>query len=340
MKKRSLALAPFLLFLFYMMAATNTSAQAVLPVIFETDMGNDVDDALALDMLYKYADNKKIKLLAINSNKNNISSPEFIDIMNTWYGYPDIPVGKVVNGANSENDAINYTQVVRSYEPAFKRTHADSTGYSNAVVLYRKLLAKAKDHAVIIISVGFSTNLAKLLDTKADEYSALSGRELISKKVKLLSVMAGNFEGKKMKEYNVVKDVPAARKLFNEWPGKIVVSPFEVGEQVKYPATSIENDFQWAPHHPMVIAYKSYSKMPYDRQTWDLTSVLYAIEGEANYFSVSDPGTITVTDDEFTTFAPSLTGKHFYLKINAAQAERVKARFVEIITSKPRYWVK
>ncbi len=84
-------------------------------------MGNDVDDALALDMLYKYADQRKIRLLAINSNKNNISSPEFIDIMNTWYGHPDIPVGKVVNGVNSENDAINYTQVVRDYKPSFKK---------------------------------------------------------------------------------------------------------------------------------------------------------------------------------------------------------------------------
>lgn len=315
--------------------SNTTSSLAPIPVIFETDMGNDVDDALALDMLYKYADQKKIRLLAINSNKNNISSPEFIDIMNTWYGHPDIPVGKVVNGANSENDAINYTQVVRDYKPPFKKTHADSTGYTNAVLLYRKLLSEAKDHSVVIISVGFSTNLARLLDTKGDHHSALGGAELVKQKVKLLSVMAGNFEGKKMKEYNVVKDVPSARKLFREWPGQIVVSPFEVGEQVKYPASSIEHDFAWAPHHPVVIAYRSYAKMPYDRQTWDLTSVLYAIEGRADYFSVSQSGTIAVTDDEFTSFTPSAEGNHSYLKINAEQAERVKKRFVELITSRP-----
>lgn len=335
MEKLLLASVRILIIFSFVVPVKTAMPQSLLPVIFETDMGNDVDDALALDMLYKYVDNKKIKLLAINSNKNNISSPEFIDIMNTWYGYPDIPIGKVVNGANSENDAINYTQVVRDYKPAFKRTHADSTGYTDAVTLYRKLLSKAKNKSVVIISVGFSTNLAKLLDTQPDEYSTLSGIELVQKKVKLLSVMAGNFEGKKMKEYNVVKDVPAARKLFKEWPGKIVVSPFEVGEQVKYPASSIENDFQWAPHHPMVIAYKSYAKMPYDRQTWDLTSVLYAIEGAADYFTLSNAGTITVTNDEFTTFAPSANGKHFYLKINAAQAERVRNRFIEIITAKP-----
>jgi hypothetical protein len=69
------------------------------PVIFETDMGNDVDDALALDMLYKYMDQGRINLLAVNSNKNNGYSAAFIQLMNNWYGYPGIPVGKMVNGA-------------------------------------------------------------------------------------------------------------------------------------------------------------------------------------------------------------------------------------------------
>lgn len=33
-----------------------TAVQAGRNIIFETDMGNDVDDAWALDMLHKYAD--------------------------------------------------------------------------------------------------------------------------------------------------------------------------------------------------------------------------------------------------------------------------------------------
>lgn len=36
------------------------SAKNTVPnIIFETDMGNDVDDALALDMVYKYVDEKR-----------------------------------------------------------------------------------------------------------------------------------------------------------------------------------------------------------------------------------------------------------------------------------------
>jgi inosine-uridine nucleoside N-ribohydrolase len=333
--------SPFFLLITYMIFTgcstlnKTTVTSKPLPVIFETDMGNDIDDALALDMLYKYADKKMVKLLAVSSNKNNLSSAVYLDIMNTWYGYPKIPVGKAVHGANSEHDAVNYTQVVAGYQPAFKRTTKDTAAYQESVNLYRRVLSEAADHSVVIISVGFSTNLARLLNSAPDSYTNLSGKELVAKKVKFLSVMAGNFEGKKMKEYNVIKDVPAARELFQEWPTEIVISPFEVGEQIRYPATSILNDFSWAAHHPMVIAYKSYAKMPYDRQTWDLTAVLYAVEGAKDYFSVSEPGAIEVLADAFTGFTANPTGKHRYLKVNAEQAERVKRRFIELITTPP-----
>src|SRR5690606_32345613 len=112
-------------------------------------------------------------------------------------------------------------------------------------------------------------------------------------------------------------------------------SPFEVGEQIRYPATSILNDFNWSAHHPMVIAYRSYAKMPYDRQTWDLTSVLYAVEGAKDYFSLSEPGIVDVLADGFTVFAPNPNGKHRYLKVNAEQTESVKKRFIELITRPP-----
>ena len=36
--------------------AQHHTGKKPIPVIFETDMGNDVDDVLALDMLYKLVD--------------------------------------------------------------------------------------------------------------------------------------------------------------------------------------------------------------------------------------------------------------------------------------------
>lgn len=311
------------------------NADNPIPVIFETDMGNDIDDALALDMLYKYADQGRIKLLALSTNKNHLSSASYLDVMNNWYGYPNIPVGAVVGGANSETGSVPYTEVLTNYLPAFKRTVSNNANYAESVALYRRILSVAADYSVVIISVGFSTNLARLLDSAPDQYSHLAGKELVARKVKLLSVMAGNFKDQSFKEYNVIKDIPAAQQLFELWPTQIVVSPFELGDQIKYPASSIRNDFNWTSHHPMVIAYKSYAKMPYDRQTWDLTSVLYAVEGAKHFFSLSEKGTIEVTNGGITFFAPNRDGRHCYLRVNDEQAARIKKRFMELITTKP-----
>lgn len=317
----------------------NAMKDVPVNVIFETDMGNDIDDALALDMLYKYADQGKVKLLGISSNKDNPYSIQFLDLMNTWYGYPDIPLGIVVDGADSEGDASNYTQTVCQYgsgrRRAFSRSLSDYDEVPESTRMYRKVLSEQPDNSVTIISVGFSTNIARLLETSPDEFSPLNGKELIARKVKLLSMMAGNFKEARQKKYNVVKDIAAAQKVFRQWPTPVVVSPFEVGEAILYPAQSIENDFSWAEEHPLVIAYRSYLEMPYDRPTWDLTSVLYAVEGDKDYFSMSPSGRVEADTEGYTKFTANAAGLHRYLNVDGGQAARIREKFVDLISSKP-----
>lgn len=315
-------------------------AEAPLAVIMETDLGNDVDDALALDLLYKYLDAGKIRLLAINLNKNGDAPAEYADILNTWYGYPDVPIGIIRDGADCETDAaVNYAKAVVEMKdaegnPLFARSHPGYADYPEAVTLYRKLLAAEPDASVVIASVGFSTNLIRLLETPADDISPLNGKELVAKKVKLLVTMAGCMDNPKTHEYNVVKDIPAAKVIFEEWPTPVVTSPFEVGVQIRYPATSIEGDFDWAPQHPVVEAYKAYLPMPYNRPTWDPTAVLYAVEG-GEWFTVSPAGKITVTDEGSTLFTEDPEGTRRYLAVTPEQGEAILKHFVEVITSCP-----
>lgn len=310
-------------------------------IIFETDMGNDVDDALALDMFYKYLDKGAINLLAITSNKQSKYSSEYIHLLNNWYGYPKIPIGKVIYGADSENDAKKYAEHVclmkdSEGKPLFKRPVFNYNAIPDAVQLYRKTLAAQPDGSVTIVSVGFSTNIARLLQTEPDQYSPLSGKELVAKKVKLLSVMAGSFGEKPIREYNVIKDIPAAKLVFEQWPSPIVFAPFEIGVMVLYPAKSIENDFKWTPHHPVVEAYKHYLPMPYDRPTWDLLSLLYVVENDPKYFGSSGMGKVTVDDRGFTSFSPEANGNRSYLTLTKEQATTILDRFIEIITAKPK----
>ena len=309
-----------------------------LRVIFETDIGNDIDDALALDMLYKYMDQGEIDLLAVMLNKCAPAPAEFMDIMGTWYGYPDIPVGIVRDGADDHWG--QYAQKVVDLHkedgaPMFERTHSDYDKLPDAHILYRKILAQQPDNSVVISTVGFSTNLARLLDTPADEYSPLSGKELVAKKVKLLVPMAGHMSDTTYCEYNVIKDIPAAQKVFAEWPTNMVVSPFEVGLAIEYPGESMRNDLGWANPHPLVEAYRAWAgHLDYDRPTWDLTSVLYAVEGDS-WFTISEPGNIVIKDNGASIFTPCEDGRVTYMMVDEAQCKAINERFQELITSVP-----
>lgn len=308
-------------------------------VIFDTDMGNDIDDALALDMLYKYADWGKVELLAITSNKEEPQSVEYIDIMNTFYGYPDIPVGKITDGAFC--DRVNSYTSVTSADTSYARTISDYTALPESVDLMRKTLAGQDDNSVVIIAVGFSTNLQRLMHSGPDEISEMTGMELIRKKVRGLYMMAGEFEDTagKSEEYNIRTDRKAAEEVFSAWPTDIVTSPFEVGSKILYPVSSILNDFKYAGKHPLVEAYKVYKPMPYDRPMWDPSAVLYAIEPDMGYFSLSGPGKITVDQTSMTWFSPEKEGKHRYLKIEEPQQAKALGRMLEIITATPAVYI-
>ena len=67
-------------------------------LIFDTDMGNDIDDAQALAMIHALQDRGAVELLAVTSTKDHPLSVAYIDALNTFYGRPDIPVGAVRNG--------------------------------------------------------------------------------------------------------------------------------------------------------------------------------------------------------------------------------------------------
>ncbi len=131
---------------------TAPEISAPMQIIFETDMGNDVDDALALDMLYKYVEAGKIDLVAIMTNKASDYSAAYIDLMNTWYGHPEIPIGILRDGAFGD-DANNYAKAVaimqdNSGAPLWPRTVQDVTTLPDAHTLYRRLLADRPDGSV------------------------------------------------------------------------------------------------------------------------------------------------------------------------------------------------
>jgi inosine-uridine nucleoside N-ribohydrolase len=176
---------------------------------------------------------------------------------------------------------------------------------------------------VVIVQVGFSTNLAHLLN---------DSHELFARKVKLLVMMAGNF-AKRDPEFNIKMDIPSAQKLLREWPTPIVASGFEIGNSMLFPASSITRDF--AGQNPVADAYRNYMKFPYDRPTWDVTAALYAIRPDDGYFSLSESGSIHVDATGVTTLIPAAGGKHRYMVMNDVQRARALEAMI-LLSSQPR----
>jgi hypothetical protein len=130
--------------------------------------------------------------------------------------------------------------------------------------------------------------------------------------------------------------VAAARKVFAEWPSRIVAVGHEVGAAVPYPGASIESDFAWAPAHPVAEAYKANGTMPYDASSQAVAAAVYATAPTDDLFKLSEAGRIEVRDDGSTRFIPWPLGKHRYIVpgSDAAWKERVVKTYTTMASAK------
>jgi len=316
-----------------------------VPLIFDTDIGNDVDDVLALGLIHALQSRGECELLAVTITKDHPLAAPFTDAVNTFYGRGHIPIGVCKSGlTNQVGKFISLAEKRDASDLRYPHDLLSGKDALEAVGLLRRTLAAAEDQSVVIVQVGFSTNLANLLRSKADAASSLEGLELVKRKVKLLSVMAGAFdkipnkngELAVHKEYNVVIDIPSAQRLSRDWPTPIWWSGFEIGLALKYPHSSIENDYRYVPHHPLADAYVLYNPPPHDRPTWDLTSVLSAVRPKHAYFGLSEPGQVSVAEDGVTTFEKAADGRDRYLKLTAEQKIRALEALVQLSSQPPQ----
>ncbi len=310
-------------------------------VIFDTDISGDVDDVLALAMLHALADRGECELLAVTISKINPLTGPFTDATNTFYGRGNIPIGVTHDAQRRKSKYLKLITEKNGDQRRYPHDVLSNDQLPDAAKLLRKTLASEPDRSVVIIQVGLAANLADLVESKPDEFSPLSGLELVRRKVKLVSVMAGAFEpingNKRFLEANVKNGIQSMQRFANQWPDEVPViwSGYEIGIAVRYPRTSIKRDFDYMPHHIVREAYLLHSGPEHDRPSWDLTSVLYAVRPEDDYFDLSPPGKIAVADDGFITFEPGMNGRDRYLIMNPMQAVRVLEALRYLVSQPP-----
>jgi pyrimidine-specific ribonucleoside hydrolase len=264
-----------------------------VPVIFDTDMGPDYDDVGAITLLHAFADSGKANILATIASTKYEGVAGVLNVLNTYFNRPDVPIGVPRGKAVTEKDFQHWTDTLLANYPHSIQLNSET---DDAVSLYRKILSSQPDTSVVVITVGFLTNIANLLQSKADEYSPLAGAALIRKKVKRLVSMAGKFPSGK--EYNVVEDAAAAQYTFANFPRPVILSGFEIGEKIKSGLPLINNEN--IVHSPVKDAFRISINMREDdrhgRMSWDQTAVLAGVLGPQPYYNL-EYGVITVEKD-------------------------------------------
>lgn len=290
----------------------NKAYKGIPLVILDTDIGSSADDLFALEMLYRYEEEGRCKLLGVVVNREGEECAAVADVMNTYFGHADVPIGLVRKGISNPPVWIDYkalpTYTTDDAQPMFRRTVSDYASLPDGHELYRRLLAGQPDHSVSICSVGFVTALAALLTSEGDDISPLSGVELVRRKVKCLYMMGGVFGESVEPDFNFAQGLAFAQTFFRLWPKEvdIVFSPMEVGQEVEYKPEQVISDIDWTDVHPIKQVYMT-CNCNTGQKMWDPMAVIHAVEGDAA-FSLSERGTVTLTPNAETIFTPSATG--------------------------------
>ena len=267
-------------------------------VIFDTDIGPDCDDAGAFAVMALMAKKYDVKILGAANCTSNPHGTDALAVLSKYFGL-DIPLG--------EHKGCEVLPDGNKYNKKLAKKYNIKADASSAPDFYKKLLSKAENDSVTVITVGTLTNIAEILEKEPKLFNA---------KVNSIVAMAGKFPSGK--EFNIESDINAAKYVFENFKNVIVCSGFEIGH-------GIMTGFSEKPMQetPVFDCYAEYlgGKAPYLRDSWDLTAVQYAFEGEGDFYSLSKPVKITVSDDGTITAEKDKYSNRYYLMKKAKNSE-------------------
>ena len=315
---------------------------ALLPgIVFDSDMGRNIDAALALTMLYGLG---RGRLIAVGISHSNLDAAAFCDVVARFYigdaaarntgNSGVLPFGLLEDGAKLDDPAMLTVPLgMRGADgqPAFRHGIRSLNDTADPAVAFRNALLTQQEKQGIAVMAGPATNMARLL--------ALNGaKNIVATKLRLLVMAAGEFGGG-APDPRIVADIMAARRVLAEWPTPIVAVGVEAGNAAPFPDETIAVDFGLMSNHPIIPAYRAYREkhsLPKGAAPAQaVLAALYAANVDAAYLRLSPPGTIEIDDAGRTRFKESATGTHRYLIIDPAQKEAVTKAFIALATTKP-----
>ena len=280
--------------------ATLANDKKPVQMILDSDFGSSTDDLFALMMLNHYLDDGLVDLKGIVVDREGEKNAALVDIFNTYYGHPEVPIGLERNGVKNPRCFIPYNGICDLKDaqgtPLFKRS-VDTSRCPEGYKLYRQLLSQADDKSIVVVAIGFATTLAQLFESGADEYSPLSGVELFGKKVKSVYIQSGRFEaGDSLSGYNMRAASRQSAIFYDRLPKNVdlIMSPSNVGDQIDYLPKDVLVDLSYTEINPIKAVYTHYT-CDTGQRMWDTNCLVQAVLGDAEY-NLSPRGWVTFVD--------------------------------------------
>lgn len=300
-----------------------------VPIILDTDLSIDTDDAGALCVAHALQDLGEAKLLAITHGTGiwREALPALAAI-NRFYGREHVPIG-VYKGAigdpastPDDEEDIEWTNrgrgwyantLARDFPSRFRRNASLIAAAPTALHVFRRSLAESADSSVTIVAIGHAVNLVDLLSSGPDDISDLDGVSLVATKVKQMVWMGGSFIESSRIEWNfgacglshgacgAYDQVGAlTARAVALWPHAVPITflSFDVGELVRAGGV-LRNGATNA--NPCRAAYWEFcgivggsGHLPgwctsHGRAAWDLMAVLLAVRGPGVHYTLQ-PG--------------------------------------------------
>ncbi len=272
--------------------------------ILDTDWWTDCDDIVAVRLLCNLHKAEKInfKGICINTRMEHSVSSLSAFLVNEDL---DLPIGISKAPITPDMDEpLKYQYFMKDFPHKLQNDDC-----LDGVSFYRKMLAESETQ-IEIIEIGFQNILADLLDSQPDQYSPLTGMELVKQKVKKLWAMAGKWDENPGREYNFyccTESKKAGAYMCDNWPTPIAFLGFEVGWEVISGSKLEPSDFL----KKCMVVHGS----PNGRHSWDPMTALYAYIGDAEkagYKEVFGKATVNPTDGS-NTFVEDQNGTHSYV---------------------------
>jgi len=316
-------------------------------IVFDTDIGGDLDDAYALKIATRLHKRGYVNLLAVTTSTYLDKAAAFAQNVLVYEGLGGIPVGAnqgpgSVAASFCAGQGDNYAGPTNV---ALGLSNLSRTTFPTAVSVLRTALGNSPNGSVTIVVVGGHTNIAGLMQSTDTGDGFGPGSALFAAKVaQVVSMHTGNnpsspYTGSPYNDlsgdYNLSCDATASAyaythngsvpMVFNPMmPNNILIGGCfnGTGSGCISPGMASTDPVKVATDNFITAGGSFTTGSTGGRPAWDPSTVFYPIVGTADpgsgaYFVASSTGTFTVTSATNFTWDSSVNSHHSYVLDNS-----------------------